>query len=154
MRTVAILAAPREAPHPGHVAAADIPIFLVEVVGAEALLGLTGAWWAPLGALLTLLVARALTALVGCIVACGLARVWVALAVVHLNASPAAVARPAWPYCAIGPSRGSRPWSSKARKRLKSGCAGPWKSAEPVVSSPSSPHRRAMRRACTASCVG
>ena len=40
----------------------------------------------------------------------------------------------------IGPRSGSRPCSSKARKRLKSGWSGPWKSAEPVVSRPRRAH--------------
>jgi hypothetical protein len=105
--------APRETPHPAHVAVADVPIFLLEVAGASALLALTGAWWAPPGAVAVLVAARlaagrratrglavladvrrraALAALVGCVVACGLARVWVALAVTHLDASPAAAA--------------------------------------------------------------
>jgi hypothetical protein len=73
----------------------------------------TGAWWAPAGAIALLLGARlaagrratrglavladvrrraALAVLVGAIVGCGLARVWLVLAVVHLDASPAAAA--------------------------------------------------------------
>jgi hypothetical protein len=105
--------APGAAPHPGHVAVADLPIFLIEVVVIAALLGLTGAWWAPPAALAALVAARllagrratrglavladvrrraALAALVGCVVACGLARVWVVLAMAHLDASPAATA--------------------------------------------------------------
>jgi hypothetical protein len=105
--------APHQTPHPAHVAVADAPILLLEVAGAAALLALTGAWWALPAAVVLLLAARgaagrratrglavladvrrraALAALVGCVVACGLARVWVALAVVHLDASPAAAA--------------------------------------------------------------
>jgi hypothetical protein len=105
--------APAETPHPAHVAVADVPIFLLEVAGASAMLALTGAWWAPVGAAVVLVGARlaagrratrglavladvrrrlALAGLVGCVVACGVARVWVALAVVGLNASPAAAA--------------------------------------------------------------
>jgi hypothetical protein len=105
--------APREAPPPGHVVVADLPIFLLEVAGAAVLLAVTGAWWAPPAALAALLVARAvagrgatrglavladvrrraaLAGLVGCVVACGLARVWVVLAVANLDASPAAAA--------------------------------------------------------------
>jgi hypothetical protein len=105
--------APHEAPHPGHVAVADLPIFLIEVAVAAALLGMTGEWWAPPSAVAALVVARllagrkatrglavladvrrraALTALVAFIVTCGLARIWVALSVVHLHASPATVA--------------------------------------------------------------
>jgi hypothetical protein len=105
--------APGETPHPAHVAVADVPIFLLEVAGASAMLALTGAWWAPLGAAAVLVGARlaagrrgtrglavltdvrgrlALAGLVGCVVACGVARVWVALAVVHLDASPASAA--------------------------------------------------------------
>jgi hypothetical protein len=42
--------APGETPHPAHVAVADVPIFLLEVAGAAAMLALAGAWWAPLGA--------------------------------------------------------------------------------------------------------
>jgi hypothetical protein len=105
--------APGETPHPAHVAVADVPIFLLEVAGAAAMLALAGAWWAPLGAVAVLLGARmaagrratrglavladarrraALAGLVACVVACGVARVWVALAVTHLDASPAAAA--------------------------------------------------------------
>jgi len=105
--------APGQTPHAAHVAVTDVPIFLLEVAGAAAVLGLTGAWWALPAALAVLVAARlaagrgftrglavladvrrraALAALVGCVVACGLARVWVALAVVHLDASPAAAA--------------------------------------------------------------
>jgi hypothetical protein len=105
--------APLQTPHPGHVAVADVPIFLLEVAGAGALLALTGAWWAPVGAVALLVGARlaagrrwsrglavladvrrraALALLVACVVACGLARVWVVLAVMHLDASPAAAA--------------------------------------------------------------
>jgi hypothetical protein len=105
--------APVETPHPAHVAVADVPIFLLEVAGASALLALTGAWWAPPAAVVLLVGARlaagrratrglavladvrrraALAAIVACVVACGLARVWVALAVMHLDASPAAAA--------------------------------------------------------------
>jgi len=36
------------------------------------------------------------------------------------------------------PRSGSRPCRSNPRKRLKCSCAGPWKSVEPVVTSPSS----------------
>jgi hypothetical protein len=105
--------APHELPHPTHVAVADMPILLLEAAGAAALLGATGAWWAPASALALLLAARlaagrratrglavladarrraALAVLVGCIVGCGLARVWLVLAVVHLDASPATAA--------------------------------------------------------------
>jgi hypothetical protein len=105
--------APDEAPHPAHVAVADVPIFLLEVAGASLLLALTGAWWAPPAAVATLVGARliagrratrglavladgkrrvALATLVACIVACGALRVWVVLAVMHLDASPAAAA--------------------------------------------------------------
>jgi uncharacterized membrane protein YbhN (UPF0104 family) len=38
--------APDDTPHPAHVAVADVPIFLLEVAGAAALLAVTGAWWA------------------------------------------------------------------------------------------------------------
>jgi hypothetical protein len=105
--------APGSTPHPAHVAVADVPIFLLEVAGAAALLALTDAWWAPVAAVVLLVGARlaagrratrglavladgrrrcALAGLVACVVACGLARVWVALAVTHLDASPAAAA--------------------------------------------------------------
>jgi hypothetical protein len=105
--------APLETPHPAHVAVADVPIFLLEVAGASAMLAFTGAWWAPLGAAAVLVGARlaagrratrglavladvrrrlALAGLVGCVVGCGVARVWVALAVTHLDASPGAAA--------------------------------------------------------------
>jgi hypothetical protein len=105
--------APHEAPHPGHVAVADLPIFLIEVAVAAVLLGMTGEWWAPVAAVGALVIARlaagrkatlglavladvrrraALTGLVAFIVCCGLARIWVALSVVHLDASPATVA--------------------------------------------------------------
>jgi hypothetical protein len=105
--------APREAPHPGHVAVADLPIFLIEVAVAAVLLGMAGQWWAPPAAVGALVVARllvgrkatrglavladvrrraALTGLVTFIVCCGLLRIWVALSVVHLEASPAEVA--------------------------------------------------------------
>lgn len=105
--------APHQLPHPTHVAVADLPILLLEAAGAAVLLGAAGAWWAPVGALALLLGARwaggrratrglavladvrrraALAVLVGCIVGCGLARVWLVLAVAHLDASPAAAA--------------------------------------------------------------
>jgi hypothetical protein len=105
--------APHQLPHPTHVAVADVPILLLEALGAAALLGMTGAWWAPAGALTALLGARlaagrratrglavladvrrraALAVLVGAIVGCGLARVWLVLVVAHLDASPAAAA--------------------------------------------------------------
>ena len=105
--------APHDAPHPGHVAVADLPILLIEVAVAAVLLGMTGEWWAPPAAVGALVVARlaagrkatrglavladvrrraALTGLVAFIVTCGLARIWVALSVVHLDASPATVA--------------------------------------------------------------
>jgi hypothetical protein len=105
--------APHRLPHPTHVAVADVPILLLEAAGAAALLGVTGAWWAPPGALAALVAARllagrratrglailadvrrraALAVLVGCIVGCGLARVWLVLVVAHLDASPAAAA--------------------------------------------------------------
>jgi hypothetical protein len=105
--------APQQLPHPTHLAVADVPILLLEAAGAAALLGMTGAWWAPPCALAALLGARlaagrratrglailadvrrraALALLVGCIVGCGLARVWLVLAVAHLDASPAAAA--------------------------------------------------------------
>ncbi len=50
------------------------------------------------------------------------------------------------PYFAIAPRRGSRPCRSNARKAEKSGWPGPWKSAEPVLSRPSSAQRPASRR--------
>jgi hypothetical protein len=105
--------APHDAPHPGHVAVADLPIFLIEVAVAALLLGMTGEWWAPPVAVGALVVARllagrkatrglavladarrraALTGLVAFIVTCGLARIWVVMSVVHLDASPATVA--------------------------------------------------------------
>jgi hypothetical protein len=105
--------APTEAPHPGHVAVADLPILLIEVAVAALLLGMTGEWWAPVAAVAALVVARAaagrkatrglavladarrraaLTGIVAFIVSCGLARIWVALSVVQLDASPARVA--------------------------------------------------------------
>jgi hypothetical protein len=105
--------APQQVPHPAHVAVADMPILLLEAAGAALLLGATGAWWAPAGALALLVGARlaagrratrglavladvrrraALAVLVGCIVGCGLARVWLVLAVSHLDASPGAAA--------------------------------------------------------------
>jgi hypothetical protein len=105
--------APHQLPHPTHVAVADLPILLLEAAGAALLLGATGAWWAPAGAVALLVGARlvagrratrglavltdvrrraALTLLVGCIVGCGLARVWLVLAVAHLDASPGAAA--------------------------------------------------------------
>jgi hypothetical protein len=222
--------APHQLPHLSHVAVADMPILLLEAAGAAVLLGATGAFWAPAGALGLLVAARlaagrratrglavladvrqraALAVLVGAIVGCGLARVWLVLAVAHLDASPAAAAlafvalgvfAPARAvgaagcaarrqrrrrrrraggragaerdldrrgaavrgraragstrYPAIGPRRGSRPCSSKARKRLKIGCVGPWKSADPVVSSPRSAQRSAIRAACSASWLG
>ena len=105
--------APHQFPHPTHVAVADLPILLLEAAGAALLLGATGAWWAPAAAVALLVGARlvagrratrglavltdvrrraALALLVGCIVGCGLARVWLVLAVAHLDASPAAAA--------------------------------------------------------------
>jgi hypothetical protein len=105
--------APHQVPHPAHVAVADLPILLLEAAGAALLLGATGAWWAPATAIAVLLGARlaagrgatrglavltdvrrraALALLVSCIVGCGLARVWLVLAVAHLDASPGAVA--------------------------------------------------------------
>jgi hypothetical protein len=105
--------APHQLPHATHLAVADVPILLLEAAGAAALLGVTGAWWAPPGALAALLAARlaagrratrglailadvrrraALAVLVGCIVGCGLARVWLVLALAHLDASPGAAA--------------------------------------------------------------
>ena len=105
--------APHDAPHAGHVAVADLPILLIEIAVAAILLGMTGEWWAPPAAVAALVVARlaagrramrglavladvrrraALTGLVAFIVCCGLARIWVALSVVHLDASPATVA--------------------------------------------------------------
>src|SRR5919197_2635520 len=105
--------APHDAPHAGHVAVADLPILLIEIAVAAILLGMTGEWWAPPAAVVALVAARlaagrratrglavladvrrraALAGLVGCVVACGLARVWVALAVAHLDASPAPAA--------------------------------------------------------------
>jgi hypothetical protein len=105
--------APQQLPHPTHIAVADVPILLLEAAGAAALLAVAGAWWAPAGALAALFAARlaagrratrglailadvrrraALAVLVGCIVGCGLARVWLVLAVAHLDASPAAAA--------------------------------------------------------------
>ena len=50
--------APHQLPHPTHLAVADVPILLLEAAGAAALLGVTGAWWAPPGALAALLAAR------------------------------------------------------------------------------------------------
>jgi hypothetical protein len=82
---------------------------LLEAAGAAALLAVIGAWWA-LAALVAARLAAgrratrglailadvrrraALAVLVGCIVGCGLARVWLVLAVAHLDASPAAAA--------------------------------------------------------------
>jgi len=105
--------APQQLPHPTHIAVADVPILLLEAAGAAALLAFAGAWWAPAAALAALVAARlaagrratrglailadvrrraALAVLVGCIVGCGLARVWLVLAVAHLDASPAAAA--------------------------------------------------------------
>jgi hypothetical protein len=105
--------APDDAPHAGHVAVADLPILLIEVAVAALLLGMTGEWWAPPAAVGALVVARlaagrgpmrglavladvrrraALTGLIAFIVCCGLARIWVALSVVHLDPSPASVA--------------------------------------------------------------
>src|SRR5262245_12475891 len=105
--------APREAAHPAHVAVADLPIFLLEVAGAAVMLAVTGAWWAPPAAVAALLGARlaagrsatrglavladvrrraALTALVGLILACGFGRIWLALDIAHLDASPTATA--------------------------------------------------------------
>ncbi len=105
--------APGHVPHATHIAVADVPIFLLEVAGAAALLGLTGTWWAPPAAVAVLVGARlaagrratrglavladrrrrgALAVLVACVVGCGLARVWLVLAVVHLDATPAAAA--------------------------------------------------------------
>jgi hypothetical protein len=105
--------APHDTPHPGHVAVADLPIFLIEVAVAAVLLGMAGEWWAPPAAVVVLVVARlaagrkatrglavladvrrraALTGLVTFIVCCGLLRIWVALSVVHLSATPAEVA--------------------------------------------------------------
>jgi hypothetical protein len=105
--------APHQLPHPTHVAVADMPILLLEAAGAAVLLGATGAWWAPAGALGLLVAARlaagrratrglavladvrrrtVLAVLVGCIVGCGLARVWLVLSVAHLDASPATAA--------------------------------------------------------------
>jgi hypothetical protein len=183
------------------------------------LLGVAGEWWAPPAAVGALVVARlaagrkatrglavladvrrraALTGLVTFIVCCGLLRIWVALSVVHLSASPAEVAvafamlgafgllplGPSAPpgallvvsggagalaaglvlsatsitgvlvyagllaLVAIGPRRGLRPCSSKARKRLKLGCSGPWKSAEPVRSRPRAAQCSATSRVC------
>ena len=105
--------APHHLPHPTHVAVADLPILLLEAAGAAVLLGATGMWGAPAAALALLLGARlaagrratrglavladvrrrtALALLVGCVVGCGLARVWLVLAVARLDASPAAAA--------------------------------------------------------------
>jgi hypothetical protein len=105
--------APGHVPHATHIAVADVPIFLLEVAGAAALLGLTGTWWAPPAALFVLVAARlaagrratrglavladrrrrgALAALVACVVGCGVARVWLVLAVAHLDATPGAAA--------------------------------------------------------------
>jgi hypothetical protein len=64
------------------------------------------------------------------------------------------VTRGYWRSSAIGPRRGLRPCSSKARKRLNRGWAGPWKSAEPVVRRPSSAQRSAITDAWCASWVG
>ncbi len=52
---------------------------------------------------------------------------------------------------AIGPRFGSKPYSSKARNRENSRLSGPWKSAEPVLSRPSSSQRWARSVVC--SCV-
>ena len=105
--------APHDAPHPGHVAVADLPMLLIEVAIAALLLGMTGEWWAPPAAVGALVVARlaagrkatrglavladvrrraALTGLVAFIVCCGLARIWLTLSLVHLDASPSEVA--------------------------------------------------------------
>jgi hypothetical protein len=102
-----------DAPHPGHVAVADLPMLLIEVAIAALLLGMTGEWWAPPAAAGALVVARlaagrkatrglavladvrrraALTGLVAFIVCCGLARIWLTLSLVHLDASPSEVA--------------------------------------------------------------
>ncbi|HEX6696093.1 MAG TPA: hypothetical protein VF080_04840 [Solirubrobacteraceae bacterium] len=146
--------APHQMPHPAHVAVADLPILLLEAAAAALLLGATGAWWAPATAVALLVAARlaagrratrglavladvrrraALALLVSCIVGCGLARVWLMLAVAHLDAALGAAALAfaalgifgllpppsrstappcGWPrgrYPAIGPSRGSSP---------------------------------------------
>ena len=53
----------------------------------------------------------------------------------------------------IGPSRGSRPYSSNAPKRLNFSCCGPWKSAEPVASSPRSVAASCSVRVCSSSWV-
>jgi hypothetical protein len=105
---------PRPALHPGDVAAADAPIVVLEIVGITVVVALAaGRGWAPFGAVAVLAVLRAaagrratrglavladarrraaVAALVACIVCCGLARVWLALAAAHLDASPPAVA--------------------------------------------------------------
>ena len=48
------------------------------------------------------------------------------------------------------PRSGSRPYRSNPRKRLKCSCAGPWKSVEPVVSSPRSRAAACRARVCSA----
>jgi hypothetical protein len=117
--------APHQLPHPTHVAVADLPILLLEAAGAAVLLGATGARWAPAAAVALLLGARlaagrratrglavltdvrrraGLALLVGCIVGCGLARVWLVLAVAHLDASPAAAALAFAAVCDLTPA--------------------------------------------------
>ena len=54
----------------------------------------------------------------------------------------------------IGPSRAARPCSSKLRKRLKCSCSGPWKSAEPVESSPSALARVVQQQRLLARVLG
>jgi hypothetical protein len=131
--------APHQLPHPTHLAVADVPILLLEAAGAAALLGVTGAWWAPPGALAALLAARlaagrratsglailadvrrraALAVLVGCIVGCGLARVWLVLAVAHLDASPAAAAAA---FAALGRLRPAAARSLGSTRRAAAG---------------------------------
>jgi hypothetical protein len=52
-------------------------------------------------------------------------------------------------YAPIGPRLGCRSKVSKAMNSEKRRFSGPWKSAEPVVSSPSSSQRLTTRRVCS-----
>ena len=54
-----------------------------------------------------------------------------------------------WLQPAIGPSDGSRPYVLNARNFENRRWAGPWKSDEPVLSSPSSAQRSASSSACS-----
>jgi hypothetical protein len=101
---------PRPALHPAEVAVADAPIVVIEIVGITVVVAVAaGRLWARLGAVAVLAILRAaagrratrglavladvrrraaIAALVACVVCCGLARVWLALAAAHLDASP------------------------------------------------------------------